>query len=415
MNQRYDVCIIGGGAAGLAAAASIDRRIKTCILEKNQILGRKILATGGGRCNLTNAGCDGVSATLDFFASLGLECRCDSEGRYYPYSGYASDVAKVLEDAARRNGCDIYTGCSVQRIGRLDTRVSGSADESEVSAGCGSVRRKGTVRESRFLILADRRKEAVETLVTKETKDTKETKEESPQLCVEDSMVLIATGGKAAPQFGTVGDGYRLARDLGHHVSRVYPILTGIECGDMSSLQGIRARGTVTLMKDGRPVAEESGEIQFLQDGISGICVFNLTPFIHAEEGEKPADAFRRYQLVLDLAPDFTQEQIDRRVSTFGILNERLASRVGKEQIKGWMLPVRNIKGWKNAQCTAGGVLMKEIHQNTMESAITPGLYFAGEILDVQGPCGGYNLQNAWETGRKAAAAITEEGLKRVR
>ena len=95
MNQRYDVCIIGGGAAGLAAAASIDRRIRTCIIEKNQILGRKILATGGGRCNLTNAGCEGVSATLDFFALQGLETYCDEEGRYYNVvpRGYYGDVS----------------------------------------------------------------------------------------------------------------------------------------------------------------------------------------------------------------------------------------------------------------------------------------------------------------------------------
>ena len=100
--KEYDVCIIGGGAAGLAAAASLDRKIKLCILEKNEIPGRKIMATGGGRCNITNAACKNKDLTLDFFESLGMVCRSDSEGRYYPYSGYAPDVVKVLLSAVCR-------------------------------------------------------------------------------------------------------------------------------------------------------------------------------------------------------------------------------------------------------------------------------------------------------------------------
>ena len=369
MNQRYDVCIIGGGAAGLAAAASIDRRIRTCILEKNEILGRKILATGGGRCNLTNAGCEGASATLDFFGSLGLETIRDAEERFYPYSGCASDVVKALEEAVRGNGCEVRTGCIVEAV-----------EVDETSRG-------------RFRVHTAAAAEAIEA-----------------------DVVVLAAGGKAAPQYGTIGDGYRMARKLGHRVSRLYPILTGIECGDLSDLHGIRARAEVSLKKDGAVIAAETGEVQLLRDGISGICVFNLTPFICAEEGERPEEAFPRYELVLDLAPDFTREQIDARISegrsSFGILNEKLAGRVSLAEIKEWRLPVRGIKGWKHAQCTAGGVLMEEIDGETMESRLVPGLYFAGEILNVQGPCGGYNLQNAWETGRKAAADINAVFLR---
>ena len=361
MNQRYDVCIIGGGAAGLTAAASIDRGIRTCILEKNEIPGRKILATGGGRCNLTNAGCEGVRATLDFFAFRGLETICDSEGRYYPYSGCASDVTRILVDAARGQGCRILTQM----------------------AACSLTRENG-----HFVVRAGQRQDV-------------------PDRTIEADMVLLASGGKAAPQFGTTGDGYRLAKSLGHHVTRLYPILTGIECGDLSDLKGIRARGRVTLLRDGAPVASETGEIQFTKDGISGICVFNLTPHIHAEEGESPKDSLCRFGLSLDLAPEFSEEQIRQRKGTFGILSERLAGKVGLDEIKDWRLPVVGIKGWKSAQCTAGGILLDEVDPETMESRIAPGLFFAGEILDIQGPCGGYNLQNAWETGMKAAAAIS--------
>ena len=373
MNRSYDVCIIGGGAAGLAAAASIDPGIRTCILEKNEILGRKILATGGGRCNLTNAGCEEVSATLDFFALQGLETFCDDEGRYYPYSGCASDVVEVLRRALEERSCEALTGCEVQEI-----RQAGGGFE--------IVYRKSAGKKS-----------------------AQERPERSGVSVIKAETVLIASGGKAAPQFGTTGDGYRLARSLGHSITRLYPILTGIECGDLSDLKGIRARGKVRLLKDGRTVAEERGEIQFTKDGLSGICIFDLTPLIHAEEGERPQDAFARYELVVDLAPDFDQEQIDKRTSTFGILNSRLAARIGPDEIKAWHLPVLGIKGWRDAQVTAGGIRLEEVDPGSMESKLVPGLYFAGEILDIQGPCGGYNLQNAWETGRKAAKAINEK------
>ena len=245
MNQRFDVCIIGGGAAALAAAASLDRRVSACILEKNQILGRKILATGGGRCNLTNAGCQGFPATLDFFASYGLETICDSEGRYYPYSGCASEVVRVLETAVRSGNCTVLTETAAEAVER---NASGEGFR---------IRTSGST--------------------------------------IEAGMILLAAGGKAAPKFGTTGDGYRLAKQLGHHVTRLYPILTGIECGDFRDLKGIRARGKVTLLEDGQVRAEETGEIQFTQDGLSGICVFNLTPQIHAREGEPPAEAMKRY------------------------------------------------------------------------------------------------------------------------
>ena len=138
--------------------------------------------------------------------------------------------------------------------------------------------------------------------------------------------------GKAAPQFGTTGDGYSLARGLGHSVGRVYPILTAIECSDLSDVKGVRAKCRVVLLKDGSPVAEESGEVQFTADGISGICVFNLTPHIKSEAGEDFRDALKRFSVSLDLAPDFTSEEISGRQNTFGILTKRLAARVKPEE-----------------------------------------------------------------------------------
>lgn len=355
--KNFDVIIIGGGAAGLAAAASLDNEIKTCILEKNSIPGRKIMATGGGRCNITNEVCGHKDIALDFFKSLGLETYADSEGRYYPYSNQAADVVKVLMDAIEEKNTEVITEFGA---------VSAAFSEND-----------------RLFKVADENGRVVsgETLV-------------------------IATGGKAAPQFGTTGDGYAVAKKFGHSINKVYPILTGILTGDMSDVRGVRARGKVSLYKNDKLLASETGEIQFNKDGISGICVMNMTIYITAEKGESLDKAFAEYHLELDMAPDFTRQQLAGRESSFGILSEKLAARVRLSEIKNWRLPVKGVKGWKDAQCTAGGIATEEINMDTMESLKKANLYFAGEILDVQGSCGGYNLQNAWETGLKAADEI---------
>ena len=387
---KYDLVIVGGGAAGLAAAASFIREanqdeqhggnVSVCILEKNDAPGRKINATGGGRCNLTNEACPGKGNTLDFFRSIGIETWRDSEGRYYPYTHRASDVTKALVDAAAE--ADVRCGFTVKVISRIKPDDGGdgyfmitgmdSSDSSEAPA--------------MDMIFADR--------------------------------VLIAMGGKAGPQYGTTGDGYTIARTLGHTVTRVFPILTGIECRSkgvsFASLKGVRAKGTVILNKDGEPIVRDTGEIQFTEDGISGICVFNLTPHIKADKRENFAEALKRYTVTVDLAPDFTEEQLAGRDSAFGVLTEKLsAAFAGKEvaEIKNWELEITGIKGWRDAQATFGGVALDEIDMDTMESRLVPGLYFAGEIIDAQGPCGGFNLQNAWETGIKAAKAIAK-GIK---
>ena len=388
--MKYDLVIAGGGAAGLAAAASfikeLNKDASVCILEKNESPGRKINATGGGRCNLTNEACAEKEMTLDFFRSIGIETWHDSEGRYYPYTNKASDVTKSLVDAA--GDIDIKCGFEIKVISRIS--MAAEAEEgSEVSGDMG-----------RFMI----------TGMHKADPD----KAPSMEMIFAD-RVLMAMGGKAGPQYGTTGDGYTIARTLGHTVTRVFPILTGIECRadgvDFASLKGVRAKGTVILNKDDAPIVRDTGEIQFTEDGISGICVFNLTPHIKADKRENFEDALKRYSITVDLAPDFTEEEIAARSSVFGVLTEKLADALSGTDIKNWKLEITGIKGWRDAQATFGGVALDEIDMETMESRLVPGLYFAGEIIDAQGPCGGFNLQNAWETGIKAARAIAE-GIK---
>ena len=384
---NYDLVIVGGGAAGLAAAASFIREVNggeasICVLEKNDAPGRKINATGGGRCNLTNEACPEKALTLEFFKSLGIETWHDSEGRYYPYTNRASDVTKALVDAVSPDA-NLRCGFTVKVISRIKP--------DDGSKGCFMVtgmEQSDTGDAAMEMVFADR--------------------------------VLIAMGGKAGPQYGTTGDGYTLARTLGHTVTTVFPILTGISCSadgvDFAPLKGVRAKGTVILNKDGEPFVRDTGEIQFTEDGISGICVFNLTPHIKAERHENFRDALKRFSITVDLAPDFTEEQMAARQSAFGILTAKLAAALetagiwsaesGAAGIKHWQIDITGVKGWRDAQATFGGVALDEIDMDTMESRLVPGLYFAGEIIDAQGPCGGFNLQNAWETGIKAARAI---------
>ena len=356
----YDVCIIGGGASGLAAAASLDGSADVCILEKNEKCARKLLATGGGRCNITNIHAPGKEETITFFKSLGLFLHHDEDGRYYPYSNQAADVAEILLSAVSKKNTKVYTGFSAGSV-RYDAADGGKFFVSDGEK-----------------TIASRR-------------------------------LILATGGKSYPQFGTSGDGFRIAKSLGHTVKRVYPVLAPVECADMPELAGIRARGRVKLYKDGQEIDRSEGEIQFTKTGLSGICIFDLTLNIKAEEGEDPRSAMKRFEIGMDLAPDITAGELEGRGFSFGIVTGRLAAVVPPEKLKDFRLRVSGVGGWKNAQCTAGGVSLEEVDTDTMESRLIPGLYFTGEVLDIQYKCGGFNLQNAWSTAMKAARDINSK------
>ena len=378
MNQGYDVCIIGAGAAGLAAANVLDPALRICIIDRNEIPGRKIMVTGGGRCNLTNRACRRHDMTLDFFRGLGLETRCDQEGRFYPYSMVAGDVVESLTRGLKNRDIKWRLSERVSDVRRMDPGSDG-------------------IEPGKYAIAVDR--------IDSSEKD-------DPEDEVHAYKVIICTGGKAAPKFGTTGDGYGLARNLGHSVTRIYPILTGISTEIPENVAGIRARGKVSLLEDGELVITEKGEIQFTADGLSGICVFDLTPHIRIRDGEDPKEGVKRFAIRMDLAPDMSEEEIKNRRDSFGIVTGALAEWIAPENLKNTVLPVEGVWGWDRAQCTAGGIPAGEMDPDTMESLICPGLYFAGEIVDAQGSCGGFNLQNAWETGISAAKAINESFAK---
>lgn len=416
----YDICIIGGGASGMTAAivaAETNPNASICVIEKKESLGKKLLATGNGRCNITNNRCEDFTLTENFLYNHGILIKHEAEGRMYPKSEQAASVLELLEEQIKMLHIHVKFGVNV-----------------------GSILKK----QEHFEIIIE---------------------QADGQRTWSCRKLLIATGGKAAPQFGTTGDGYSFARSLGHHVEKLAPSLMPICCeGVEKELKGVRAKAKVSLLKNGQPLVmtggcefscpkigplvEELGEVQFTEDGLSGICIFNLSRFLKLEVKDQLANAieqaFRQYQIEMDLIPEMEQEEVKNLLRARKKIMAELPLRtwllslvpvqlgesylrvaVGEswknmkveeitdaqinklvELLKKRRYTVTGGKGWKSAQCTAGGVSLQEVHIETMESKLIQGLFFAGEVLDYDGPCGGYNLQHAWITGMKAGQAM---------
>lgn len=411
--KKYDICVIGGGASGMAAAVSAgalyrEMRAETgagdkeagdsakiIILEKKDALGRKVAASGNGRCNITNTGADNASDVTEFLESIGIVLRTEDEGRMYPYSGRAGHVIEVFEKRLEVLGIEIRTGTTVLSVGKND-----------------------------------------DTFIIKTENDDN----------IEARKVIIATGGKSSPQFGTTGDGYAWAKSFGHAVTRLAPALTNFELVakdyEGKNVKGVRAKAVVTLLKSNKKLkhnerfmAQEKGEVQFTETGVSGICIFNLSRFARIEEGETVKDIPGKYEISIDLMPEYNREDIsiilrkhlDAGMSAdealLTIVDEKLIPVILKKSesvkapaveekiasvLQDFRCSVSGMGGWKTAQVTSGGVKLSELDRDTMESLIVKGLYFTGEILDYDGPCGGFNLNNAWFTGIKAGRAAAK-------
>ena len=400
-----DIAIIGGGASGLAAAIEAKRTrpdFDVLIVEKKECTGKKLRATGNGRCNVSNTACSQFKQVEKWFASVGIETRTDESGRVYPYSEDASDVTQELTQLCVQLGVKIL----------LNTCITGMEAD----------------REGGFLLLADN------------------------SICAK--RVLLATGGKSYASLGTSGDGYVLARKLGHTVTQLAPALTGVETVEnLKALQGVRSKAETSLFYDGKKLVSEYGEIQFRQDGISGICIMNLSRYIRPEfslqrksaesmQGREFAETFRkkmtkafgRYEIHINFMPEFTKTEIEEKLAERKkrlsiaegqekmilqtIVKAPVASEILKrcgadttklaEELTAFKLTVSGLKGWNEAQVTAGGVADSEIKEETMESVMIPNLYFSGEITEYAGPCGGFNLHHAWLTGIRAGRAMAE-------
>lgn len=412
--MRRRIIIIGGGASGLTAAIGAARGgADVTIIEHMDRVGKKILSTGNGRCNMTNLRmeedcyrCDqkgfpmevirgfGVDETLGFFRELGIEPR-DRNGYIYPHSDQASAVLDVLRWEVERLGVVVILSCKAERIIPVHGRSSGFR-----------------VHTDQGILAAD--------------------------------AVILAAGSKAAPSTGSDGSGYELAKSLGHGVIKPLPALVQLRCqGNMyRQMSGIRTEAQVKLMAEGTLLAEDRGELQLTDYGLSGIPVFQVSRF-----ASRALDQGKRVRALVDFMPSWEDGEafglLKKRVSLLGyktaeelftgLLNKKLAlvllkladirpaQRAGElsprqlkqllGQIKSYEAVVMSVNPFANAQVCCGGVDTREVDARTMESKILANLYLTGELLDVDGICGGYNLQFAWSSGMLAGrhAAAGEE------
>lgn len=402
--------VIGGGASGITAAiaaAKTNKDSKIFILEHNRNIGRKILATGNGRCNLTNQYMDvscyhgenpdmvnqvlrqfGTKETLEFFHSLGLLTKL--RGDYvYPRSDQASTVVKLLEMELNRLGVEICTESHVLSLHQAKNGFSICTGER-------------TYR-------ADR--------------------------------VILACGGRASSTLGSDGSGYTLAKSMGHRIVPVVPALVQLHVRNhpFCKAAGVRTEGRVTALIDGHALAHDAGELQITAYGISGIPIFQISRHIARGIYDK-----KEVKIMVDFFPEISEDGLKKRLSERAkrredwtieayfvgvfpekfipaLLNQagiRAKTRVRELAKKQWdsltekckrnLLSIEDTNGFDNAQVCAGGVRTSEVSPFTMESKCVDGLYLSGEILDVDGICGGYNLQWAWATGYIAGKHAAE-------
>ncbi|MBE5971909.1 MAG: NAD(P)/FAD-dependent oxidoreductase [Lachnoclostridium sp.] len=412
--MKREGIIVGGGAAGLLAAiTAAEAGASVTILEHMPRVGKKILSTGNGKCNMTNlhmtaecyrSGVEGVpmqvidkfsvADTIAFFRRLGV-LTTDRNGYVYPASGQAQTVLDALRDKADSLG--IRTCC--------DSKVL-------------SINKK---KEGRF---------AVKTETQTYSAD----------------FVILCAGSMAAKTTGSDGSGYELAKSLGHKIKKPLPALVQLKCkGDFfKSIAGVRTDVKVSLYvmdKNGNCgafLAQDQGELQLTDYGISGIPVFQVSRY-----AAEALDHKKRVLAVIDFMPDMPEDELftvlkdqrnylgDRAAGDFinGLFNKKLAAlflkavHIRQEQpvseiankklaelcrvIKEFSFEVVGTNPFDKAQICMGGVDLRDVNTETMESRLVPGLYFAGEILDVDGICGGYNLQWAWSSGHLSAVCAT--------
>ncbi len=400
----YDIAVVGAGASGMVAAIAakkVNGNLSVLLIEALPVMGKKILATGNGRCNLTNLKANeqsyntkSVSVVLNscppekminFFSSIGLECVVDSESRVYPMSNTASSVLDCLKFEIERLGIDVLTNTKVKTVYK---------------------------NKNGFIINGS----------------------------IECRTVIVATGGRAAPSQGSDGSGYPIMEAFGHKVTTLYPGLVQLTVREnLKFLKGVRVKAAVELKtRNGKSVDRSEGEVLFADYGLSGIAIMDVSRSIKGKE----------CICYLDILPDMNKGSIisfinkakERNSSLSledalcGILPKKVGYLLIKnsgfkqdvklkelkfgdvekfaENMKYCKFTVTGTKGFDNAQITIGGVDFNEINPKTLESEKISGLYCAGEIIDVDAVCGGFNLQWAWASGfvagTYAARSITK-------
>ena len=399
--MKTEIAVIGGGASGLMAAITAKKSGKeVIILERKDRILKKVLITGNGRCNITNVNANisnyfgkNISSvenilnrftpqdTMDFFNELGIICNEENRGKVYPLSGQASSVVDALRFEAERLGIKIETEFYVRKIEKDGFK---------------------------FRIYSEDRKK------------------------IEAGRVIIAAGGQSYPELGSNGSGFELAKELGHSVTRLSPSIVQLktEKHQVKGLQGIKTDVAVTAYGDNKKICTYNGELLFTDYGISGNVVFNISfvmPLYKNVEFEidfmEKFDYNELYEILKERKRILSHLTMENYFN--GMINKKLGQFLSKVSgieklskpvkdlndsdirklctvLKKYRVKILETTGFKNAQVTAGGVSLDEVNTETLESKIVKGLYFSGEVLDVYGECGGFNLQWAWASGHIA-------------
>jgi len=396
--MKTEIAVIGGGASGLMAAITAKKSGKeVIILERKDRILKKVLITGNGRCNITNVNANisnyfgkNISSvenilnrftpqdTMDFFNELGIVCNEENRGKVYPLSGQASSVVDALRFEAEKLGIKIETEFYVRKIEKdgFKFRIY-SEDKKKIEAG----------------------------------------------------RVIIAAGGQSYPELGSNGSGFELAKELGHSVTKLSPSIVQLktEKNQVKGLQGIKTDVAVTAYGDNKKICTYDGELLFTDYGISGNVVFNISfvmPLYKNVEFEidfmEKFDYNELYEMLKERKRILSHLTMENYFN--GMINKKLGQFLSKVSgieklskpvkdlndsdirklctvLKKYRVKILETTGFKNAQVTAGGVSLDEVNTETLESKIVKGLYFSGEVLDVYGECGGFNLQWAWASG----------------
>ncbi len=409
----------------MAAISAAEAGHEVCLLEKNEKLGKKIYITGKGRCNLTNA-CDmqGLLGNvvsnerflysafhkfsnydvIDFFEEQKMPTKTERGGRVFPVSDHASDVIRALVRAMERLHVFVRCGAEVRSLATVALP--------EEAAGEKKKKRKQMAAVTEVVLTNGER-----------------------LMC---DAVVVATGGLSYPTTGSTGDGYRIARELGHTVTRLLPSLVSLTIRESlcSELMGLSLKNVGVRFADmtGRTIYEDFGEMLFTHKGVSGPVVLSATATV--------SDALVGTTLYIDWKPALTEEQLDARLlreieagrskllknwvgclvpasmghvllERAGLSPEQTAGTLTREQrmtllksLKAFSLTVTGLGGYNEAVVTKGGICVDEVNPSTMESKLVRDLYFVGEVLDVDAYTGGYNLQIAWSTGHLCGKSI---------
>lgn len=410
------VIVVGGGAAGMfAAIAAAKNGHQVTLYEKNEKLGKKIFITGKGRCNITNAAdmeelFDAVVTNskflyssfygytnqnvIDFFEDAGVPVKIERGNRVFPISDHSSDVIRTLEREMKKVGVKVCLNTEVKSV------------EAE--------------------------KDKFNKVVLKDTTT------QAADACI------VATGGLSYRSTGSTGDGFRFAENVGHKVTQCFPSLVPMETKEpwICELQGLSLRNVEAKILDGKKeLYKDFGEMLFTHFGVSGPLIISASSYVGKKFMDKNGQK-KELTLEIDLKPALTEEQLDQRVlrdfeenhnrqfknaitklfptklipvmlELGGIDPEKKVNSIEKEErkqfvhlIKHFRMTLTGLRGYLEAIITKGGVNVKEIDPGTMESKLVKGLYFAGEVLDLDALTGGFNLQIAWSTGYAAGNAI---------